>query len=81
MGHKDALQAYFSKYGEVNDCVVMNNPQAEKSRGFGFATFHDSAAVDVVLALPKHTINGRSVDAKTCSAQVPGSGEGDRQCG
>ncbi|BFY99100.1 hypothetical protein BsWGS_02141 [Bradybaena similaris] len=78
---KDALQAYFSQYGEVNDCVVMNNPQTGKSRGFGFVTFRDSAAVDVVLASPKHTIDGRSVDAKACSARVPGGGGGDRQSG
>ncbi|KAH9513634.1 DAZ-associated protein 1 [Bulinus truncatus] len=57
---KDALQSYFSQYGEVTDCVVMNNPQTGKSRGFGFVTFKDPSAVDVILATPKHTIDGRN---------------------
>ncbi|XP_059152902.1 uncharacterized protein LOC131938764 isoform X2 [Physella acuta] len=66
---KDALQSYFSQYGEVTDCVVMNNPQTGKSRGFGFVTFKDPSAVDVILATSKHTIDGRNVDAKACSAR------------
>uniref|UniRef100_A0A0B7B9M1 RRM domain-containing protein n=1 Tax=Arion vulgaris TaxID=1028688 RepID=A0A0B7B9M1_9EUPU len=79
---KDALQAYFAQYGEVTDCVVMNNPQTGKSRGFGFVTFRDTAAVDVILATPKHTIDGRNVDAKACSARGSGGGGGgERQSG
>ncbi|XP_055874574.1 heterogeneous nuclear ribonucleoprotein 27C-like isoform X5 [Biomphalaria glabrata] len=69
---KDALQSYFSQYGEVTDCVVMNNPQTGKSRGFGFVTFKDPSAVDVILATPKHTLDGRNVDAKACSARGAG---------
>lgn len=57
----DALQAYFAQYGEVTDCIVMTNPQTGKSRGFGFVTFRDQSTVDVILTIPKHTIDGRTV--------------------
>lgn len=32
----DSLQRYFSRYGEVIDCVVMKNNETGRSRGFGF---------------------------------------------
>ena len=57
----DALQSYFAQYGTVTDCIVMKNPQTGKSRGFGFVTFQDPSAVDIVLSAGKHSIDGRSV--------------------
>jgi RNA recognition motif-containing protein len=33
---QDSLQRYFSRYGEVIDCVVMKNNETGRSRGFGF---------------------------------------------
>lgn len=32
----ESLQRYFSRYGEVIDCVVMKNNETGRSRGFGF---------------------------------------------
>ncbi|RUS84156.1 hypothetical protein EGW08_008084 [Elysia chlorotica] len=63
---KDALQNYFSSYGEVTDCVVMKNPQTQKSRGFGFVSFRDPEVVNVILA-QKHSIDSRAVDCKACT--------------
>lgn len=73
---KDALQSYFAQYGEVTDCIVMKNPQTGKSRGFGFVTFRDPSAVDIVLSAGKHSIDGRNVDAKPCSARGQGGNTG-----
>lgn len=73
---KDALQSYFSQYGQVTDCIVMKNPQTGKSRGFGFVTFGDPSAVDIVLSAGKHSIDGRTVDAKPCSARGQGGSTG-----
>jgi len=52
---------YFSRYGEVIDCVVMKNQSTGKSRGFGFVTFKDPAWVDAVLAAGPHLLDGRQV--------------------
>jgi len=73
---KDALQTYFAQYGEVTDCIVMKNPQTGKSRGFGFVTFRDPSAVEIVLSGEKHSIDGRTVDAKPCSARGQGGNMG-----
>ena len=57
----ESLHAYFSRYGEVVDCVVMHNPQTGRSRGFGFVTFEDPMNVDAVLNSGPHTLDGRTV--------------------
>lgn len=36
----DSLQRYFSRYGEVIDCVVMKNNETGRSRGFGYVRFN-----------------------------------------
>jgi RNA-binding protein Musashi len=59
----DSLQAYFEQFGEISDCVLVQDKETGKSRGFGFVTFADSAAVDEVLN-KKHQIDGRDVDCK-----------------
>lgn len=56
---QDNLQRYFSRYGEVIDCVVMKNAESGRSRGFGFVTFADPANVNVVLQNGPHTLDGR----------------------
>ncbi|UYV73211.1 DAZAP1 [Cordylochernes scorpioides] len=58
---KEKLQTYFSKYGEVVDCVVMRNSETGKSRGFGFVSFRDAACVTIVLSDGPHELDGRKV--------------------
>jgi RNA-binding protein Musashi len=55
------LQRYFSRYGEVIDCVVMKNSESGRSRGFGFVTFSDPANVSLVLQNGPHQLDGRTV--------------------
>ena len=56
-----SMLKYFSRYGEVIDCVVMKNPATGKSRGFGFVTFKDPSCVETVLANGPHILDGRQV--------------------
>lgn len=64
---QENLQRYFSRYGEVIDCVVMKNSDTGRSRGFGFVTFADPDNVDRALNNCPHTLDGRTIDPKPCN--------------
>lgn len=71
---KDDLADYFTKYGAVSECIIMNDNITGRSRGFGFLTFVDSSTVNEVLAAGKHVINGKAVDAKRAVPKGPNQG-------
>ncbi|KAI2656341.1 hypothetical protein H4Q32_013235 [Labeo rohita] len=56
-----SLRDYFSKFGEIRECMVMRDPTTKRSRGFGFVTFADAASVDKVLAQPHHELDSKTV--------------------
>ncbi|XP_067220861.1 RNA-binding protein Musashi homolog 2b isoform X10 [Chanodichthys erythropterus] len=60
----DSLRDYFSKFGEIRECMVMRDPTTKRSRGFGFVTFVDAASVDKVLAQPHHELDSKTIDPK-----------------
>ncbi|KAF3457849.1 hypothetical protein FNV43_RR02509 [Rhamnella rubrinervis] len=60
---EDKLKDYFGNYGDVLQTVVMKDKITGRPRGFGFVVFADPAALDRVLE-DKHTIDGRTVEAK-----------------
>ena len=57
----ESIRLYFSNYGELAEVMVMKDPATRRSRGFGFVTFSDPSAVDKVLAIPVHTLDGKVV--------------------
>ncbi|XP_063979200.1 uncharacterized protein LOC135163575 isoform X3 [Diachasmimorpha longicaudata] len=67
---QENLQRYFSRYGEVIDCVVMKNSESGRSRGFGFVTFSDPANVGLVLQNGPHQLDGRTIDPKPCNPRT-----------
>jgi RNA-binding protein Musashi len=67
---QENLQRYFSRYGEVIDCVVMKNNESGRSRGFGFVTFADPGNVNHVLQSGPHTLDGRTIDPKPCNPRT-----------
>jgi RNA-binding protein Musashi len=62
-----SLLGYFSRFGEVSDCVVVINPSTGKSRGFGFVNFKDPCCVDTVLAAGPHILDGKQIDPNGCN--------------
>ncbi|XP_074496169.1 RNA-binding protein Musashi homolog 2-like isoform X1 [Sebastes fasciatus] len=60
----DSLRDYFSKFGQIRECMVMRDPTTKRSRGFGFITFADAASVDKVLAQPQHELDSKMIDPK-----------------
>mmetsp|Transcript_5958 Transcript_5958/g.8969 ORF Transcript_5958/g.8969 Transcript_5958/m.8969 type:complete len:410 (-) Transcript_5958:107-1336(-) len=57
------FRQYFETFGQVVDAVVMFDRQTQRSRGFGFVTFHDPLVVQAVL-MGIHEINGKMVEVK-----------------
>ena len=64
---QDSLLRYFSRFGEVIDCVVMKNVETGRSRGFGFVTFSDPNNIDTVIQSCPHNLDGRTIDPKPCN--------------
>ncbi|XP_056592293.1 RNA-binding protein Musashi homolog 2a isoform X1 [Triplophysa dalaica] len=60
----DSLRDYFSKFGDIRECMVMRDPTTKRSRGFGFITFADVSSVDKVLAQPHHELDSKTIDPK-----------------
>ncbi|CAB4065985.1 MSI [Lepeophtheirus salmonis] len=60
----DKLREYFGQFGSVTDVLVMKDPVTQRSRGFGFITFSTPDAVDRVLAVVTHTLDGKKIDPK-----------------
>ena len=62
---EERMKEYFSQFGEVLECCIMQDPMSKRSRGFGFIKFADSDAVDrVVDSNHPHMIDGKKVDPK-----------------
>ncbi|KAH7352732.1 hypothetical protein KP509_19G061100 [Ceratopteris richardii] len=62
---EDDLKAYFSKFGKISGCQIMQDHKIGKSRGFGFVTFDSEQVVEDVLAQGKmHEIDGKQVEIK-----------------
>ncbi|XP_028407041.1 RNA-binding protein Musashi homolog 2-like isoform X2 [Dendronephthya gigantea] len=75
---KEGLESYFSKYGEIGDCVIMKakdqvDPRIERSRGFGFVTFHDPSCVQKVIDSRPHYLDNKEIDPKPAVPRAPGS--------
>ncbi|XP_078690490.1 DAZ-associated protein 1-like isoform X13 [Branchiostoma floridae x Branchiostoma belcheri] len=64
---QEGLKNYFSKFGEVVDCVIMKDSNTGRSRGFGFVKFQDASCVQTVLASGPHNLDGRVIDPKECT--------------
>lgn len=67
------LQKHFNKFGDVSDCVIMQDKVTGKSRGFGFVTFKDSQVISKVLK-EVHKLDGKEVDCKNAVPRDQSSG-------
>eukprot|EP00800_Vazella_pourtalesii_P004671 TRINITY_DN15412_c0_g1_i1.p1 TRINITY_DN15412_c0_g1~~TRINITY_DN15412_c0_g1_i1.p1 ORF type:complete len:279 (+),score=44.91 TRINITY_DN15412_c0_g1_i1:104-940(+) len=63
----EELNRVFSRFGEISEVVVMKDSLTKRSRGFGFVTFADAVAVDLVLDEHERepiVLNRKKIDPK-----------------
>ncbi|PHJ23031.1 rna recognition motif-containing protein [Cystoisospora suis] len=60
----ESLTAYMTRFGLVDDAVVMIDKATGASRGFGFVTFAEGSAVSACVRADQHIIDGQDVDIR-----------------
>nr|CDS21965.1 rna binding protein musashi [Echinococcus granulosus] len=68
----DGLHNYFSKFGDIEESIVMMDNRTGRSRGFGYVKFREPSAVDQVLSKKTHVIDNKEVDPKRCNINMRG---------
>ena len=55
-----AFKELFSKYGEIEDAVIISDKFSGRSKGFGFVTFNNDADAQKAIA----EMNGKDIDGR-----------------
>ncbi|XP_057501597.1 uncharacterized protein LOC130785433 [Actinidia eriantha] len=62
----DGLKDYMSKFGELEDCIVMKERSSGRSRGFGYVTFASVEDAKNVLS-NEHFLGNRVLEVKVAT--------------
>lgn len=61
----EELKGLFSKYGEIEDVVVIADKERKRSKGFGFVTFQEDSSADRAVAeMNKKVVEERELIVK-----------------
>ncbi|KAL5706658.1 hypothetical protein ACHQM5_024799 [Ranunculus cassubicifolius] len=60
---EESLKDHFSKYGQVEEALIVKDKLSGNARGFGFVLFSDPSVVDQALK-DQHVILSRTVEVK-----------------
>ncbi|CAF0914191.1 unnamed protein product [Brachionus calyciflorus] len=66
--NEDELKEYFSKFGNLVECVIIKNSDTKLSRGFGFVKYSDSSMIDELMKKRPHFLKNRKLDIRR---QIP----------
>ncbi|EZF22124.1 hypothetical protein H112_04930 [Trichophyton rubrum D6] len=80
----DTLREGFSKFGTIEEAIVVKDRDTNRSRGFGFVRFSSDSEADAALnAMNNQEFDGRviRVDKATERSSGGGGGYGQRQGG
>jgi RNA recognition motif-containing protein len=60
------MEKMFSKFGEIEDCIVITDRDSNRSKGFGFVTFVDEESVDKAIK----EMNGKEIEGRKLTVNV-----------
>ncbi|HCI85345.1 MAG TPA: RNA-binding protein [Dehalococcoidia bacterium] len=73
------LQAAFSRFGEIEEAIVISDRETGRSRGFGFVTFVDESSTQQAVAeMNGAELDGRPIVVNEAREQAPRGGGGFR---
>ena len=55
------MEGLFSNFGQVNDCVIINDRETGRSKGFGFVTMDNDEEARKAI----EEVNGTEFDGRT----------------
>ncbi|KAL6046458.1 hypothetical protein STEG23_021419, partial [Scotinomys teguina] len=73
----ESLRSPFKQRGTLTDCVVMRDPNTQRSRGLGFVIYATVGEVDAAMNARPHKVDARVVEPKRAvsreDSQRPGA--------
>ena len=72
--NEDSLRDAFSKYGAIDDLVVISDRDTGRSKGFGFITFDTAQAAEDALELNGTDLDGRALRVNIAQEKKRDSG-------
>lgn len=73
---QDELRDLFAQHGNVNDCVIPQDRDTGRSRGFGFVDMDDQDGHGAIEALDGADLDGRALRVNEARPRTPGGGGG-----
>jgi len=71
------LQTAFSRFGEIEEAIVISDRETGRSRGFGFVTFVDDSSVQTAISeMNGADLDGRPIVVNEAKEQAPRGGGG-----
>jgi len=71
---EDSLSAYFSSYGQIDNCNVITDRETGRSKGFAFVVFGTAEEMEGALQAGTHNIDGRDVTPRKATPRAGGGG-------
>ena len=72
----EELRDLFAQHGVVNDCVIPQDRDTGRSRGFGFVDMEDQDGQGAIDALDGADLDGRALRVNEARPRTPGGGGG-----
>ena len=72
----EELRDLFAQHGVVNDCVIPQDRDTGRSRGFGFVDMDDQDGQGAIDALDGADLDGRALRVNEARPRTPGGGGG-----